>query len=70
MGSRAHCSVPYNSYFLGLCNLALPTSGLPMQCPLQMYPGQPPFPLQSIHVPWTAADTLNYKVLLPPLSEV
>ena len=37
-----------------------------MQGPLWMYPGPP---LQRTHVSWTAGDLLNYKTLLPPLSE-
>nr|XP_008519256.1 PREDICTED: olfactory receptor 6C3-like [Equus przewalskii] len=64
---KVRFAVPYNSsYFPGLCNQALPASGVSMQCPLRMYPGPP---LQRIHVPWTAADLLSYKTLLPPLSE-
>ena len=63
---KVRFAVPYNSYFPGLCNQALPALGVSMQCPLQMYPGPPP---QRMHVPWTAADLLNYKTLLPPLSE-
>ena len=49
-GSKAH--------FAGLSNQALPTSGLLMKCPLQIYPRATP---QGIHFPWTTA-------LLPPIS--
>ena len=66
-GRKSSFAVPYKtSYFPGLCNQALPALGVHMQCPLQMY--LRPL-LQRIHVPWTAADLLNYKTLLPPLLE-
>ena len=66
-GKKVRFAVSYNSsYFPGLCNQGLSASDIPMQYPLRMYPGPP---LQRIHVPWTAADLLNYKTLLLPLSE-
>lgn len=66
MGDMAQSASPYDSsYFPGLYKQALLSLDFHVQCPLQMYPG---IPLWIIQVPWTAAD-LNYKPLLPPLSE-
>lgn len=66
MGDMAQSATPYNSsYFPGLYKQALLASDFHVQCPLQMYSG---IPLWIIHTLWTAAN-LNYKPLLPPLSE-
>ena len=50
------------THFAELYNQPLPASGLPMQCPLWMYPR--PLPKEFIP-PWAAADLLSSNALLP-----